>query len=55
MTGQELIRSRRTVRRYNDKPLERETLDAVFENVRFAPSWKNSQTARYTVLQGVCQ
>ena len=52
MTGQELIRGRRTVRRYSDRPLERETLDAVFENVRFAPSWKNSQTARYTVLQG---
>lgn len=52
MTGQELIRSRRTVRRYNDRPIEKEIFDAVFDNVRFAPSWKNTQTARYTVLQG---
>ena len=52
MTAQELIRGRRTVRRYNDRPIERETFDTVFENVRFAPSWKNTQTARYTVLQG---
>ncbi|NOR76242.1 MAG: NAD(P)H nitroreductase [Draconibacterium sp.] len=43
MTFQELIKSRQSVRRYQDKPVEREKLQQLTEAVRLAPSASNSQ------------
>ena len=43
MTFQELINCRQSVRRYQDKPVEREKLQQLIEAVRFAPSASNSQ------------
>ncbi len=43
MTFQELINRRQSVRRYQDKPVEREKLQHLIEAVRFAPSASNSQ------------
>jgi len=43
MTFQELINHRQSVRRYQDKPVEREKLQQLIEAVRFAPSASNSQ------------
>ena len=43
MTFQELINRRQSVRRYQDKPVEREKLQQLIEAVRFAPSASNSQ------------
>lgn len=39
----ELIQNRRSVRKYEDKPVPEEVLEKVFEAVRWAPSWANTQ------------
>ena len=43
MIFQELINRRQSVRRYQDKPVEREKLQLLIEAVRIAPSASNSQ------------
>lgn len=44
------IRTRRSVRKFIDAPVPREIITQIVETARFAPSWKNTQTARYVVL-----
>ena len=46
----ECIKTRRSIRRFNDKPVNRETVQDIVKLSSFAPSWKNSQTVRYTVI-----
>ena len=50
MEALECIKSRRSVRKYSDQPVTREVLDQIFESVIYAPSWKNTQSVRYTVV-----
>ncbi len=45
------IRERRSVRRFTDRPVEREKLEAILEAVRLAPSWANLQCWRFIVVQ----
>ena len=47
---QELVRNRRSVRRYLDKPVEREKLLACLEAARLAPSAENVQPWRFLVI-----
>ena len=47
----EAIRTRRSVRKYLDKPVEVEKLQAVLEAVRQAPSWANMQCWRMVVVK----
>ncbi len=47
----EAIRTRRSVRRFSDKPLEEEKLRALLEAVRQAPSWANLQCWRFIVVR----
>ena len=47
----EAIRTRRSVRQYQARPVDAETLRAVLEAARWAPSWANTQCTRYTVVQ----
>lgn len=51
MTAEECIKGRRSVRKFSDQPLTKETMDEILELARFAPSWKNTQVARYHVIQ----
>lgn len=44
------IKGRRSVRRFAEKAVPRELIEEVVEAARFAPSWKNTQTARYIVI-----
>ncbi len=44
------IRTRRSIRKYLDKPVEEEKLQAVLEAVRLAPSWANMQCWRMVVV-----
>ena len=39
----ELIKARRTVRKYKKDPIPGENLQKVLEAARWAPSWANSQ------------
>ena len=43
MEALEAIRTRRSVRRYSDQPVEPEKLQAVLEAVQQSPSWSNLQ------------
>ncbi len=47
----EALRSRRSIRKYLDKPVEQEKLDAVLEAVRVSPSWANMQCWRIVVVK----
>ena len=50
MTAKECILQRRSVRRFLTKTIDRDTIRGIVELARFAPSWKNSQIVRYTVI-----
>lgn len=47
----EAIRTRRSIRRFLDKPVEEEKLQAILEAVRMAPSWANMQCWRFVVVK----
>jgi nitroreductase len=47
----EAIKTRRSVRTYQDKPVEDEKLQAVLDAVRLAPSWANMQCWRMVVVK----
>jgi nitroreductase len=47
---QQLVRSRRSIRRYLPKPVEREKIIACLEAARLAPSAENAQTWRFLVI-----
>ncbi len=47
----EAIRTRRSVRRFLDRPIETEKLEAVLDAARLAPSWANLQCWRFVVVQ----
>ena len=50
MTILEAIRRRYSCRTYQDKPIEQEKLDSIFEAARLAPSAKNMQDWRFVVV-----
>lgn len=50
MELEKAIASRRSVRKYADKPVEREKINACLEAARLAPSACNSQPWHYVVL-----
>ncbi|KAA0892324.1 nitroreductase [Oryzomonas rubra] len=47
----EAIQTRRSVRRFSDRPVEAEKLQSVLEAARMAPSWANMQCWRFVVVQ----
>ena len=50
MEAIECIKGRRSIRSYTDEPVDRETINKIVEAASYAPSWKHTQTARYTVI-----
>lgn len=47
MDAKTCITTRRSVRRFQDKPVSREVISDVVRIAQMAPTWKNSQTVRY--------
>ena len=45
------IQKRRSIRRWNPKPVEKEKIEKVLEAGRRAPSWGNTQPWRFIVVQ----
>lgn len=45
------VSGRRSIRTYEAAPVPRETMERVIQSASYAPSWKNSQTARYIVVE----
>ncbi|VAW24036.1 Nitroreductase family protein [hydrothermal vent metagenome] len=52
MTFQELISKRQSVRRYQDKPVERGKLELLIDAVRISPSACNSQPWKLIIVDG---
>lgn len=50
MEAIECIKTRRSIRKYEDKPVDRSLIEEIIEIARFAPSWKNSQSVRYIAI-----
>lgn len=44
------LTTRRSVRQFTDRPVTREQLEELVTLASYAPSWKNSQTVRYTAV-----
>lgn len=51
MNTTDCIKTRRSVREYKTEHVSQEVIREIVEVARFAPSWKNTQTARYYVVQ----
>ena len=51
MEFQELIKTRRSVRNFKEEPVEHGDLEEIIREASLAPSWKNSQTGRYYVVE----
>ncbi|GLI37330.1 nitroreductase family protein [Geobacter hydrogenophilus] len=47
----EAIRTRRSVRKFSDRPVEPDKLRAVLDAARLAPSWANMQCWRFVVVE----
>ena len=47
----ELLRTRRSVRAFKNRPVERQLIEEIIDAARFAPSAHNLQTTEYTVVQ----
>jgi len=45
-----MIKDRRSVRKFKDEAVDRETMKSVIDATRWAPSWGNFQVARYTLV-----
>ncbi len=45
-----MIKERRSVRKYKNEKVDRETMKEIIEIARWAPSWANFQIARYTLV-----
>jgi len=46
----QVLRDRRSIRKYKDLPVEWEKIEQVLDAARLAPSWKNQQCWRFLVL-----
>jgi nitroreductase/NAD-dependent dihydropyrimidine dehydrogenase PreA subunit len=46
----ELLRTRRSIREFRDKPLEKETIEKITTGARLAPSGHNSQSTEFLVV-----
>jgi nitroreductase/NAD-dependent dihydropyrimidine dehydrogenase PreA subunit len=46
-----LLKTRRSIRAFRDKPLAKDTIETIIEGARFAPSGHNSQSTEFLVVQ----
>jgi len=51
MEFMDVIRNRRSIRKYTDEPVSDADLDYVLEAARLAPSWANTQCWRFIVVK----
>ena len=46
----QVLEARRSIRHYQDQPVDLTLIGQMIEAAILSPSWKNSQTARYHVV-----
>lgn len=47
----EVVKGRRSIRKFVNKQVEREKVETIIKMASYAPSWKNTQISRYTVIE----
>lgn len=50
MEFSKVVETRRSIREYIDKKVDKSVVEEILRTAQQAPSWKNSQTARYYVV-----
>ncbi|MFH2036250.1 MAG: nitroreductase family protein [Candidatus Zixiibacteriota bacterium] len=50
-TGDEILRSRRSIRKYKDTPIPDELLNHILDNCRFAPTARNTQGYYFKIIR----
>ncbi len=50
MNTLECILSRRSIRKFKQKKIDREVIETIIDHVRWSPSWNNTKVARFTVV-----
>ncbi|THB63047.1 MAG: nitroreductase [Desulfovibrio sp.] len=50
MDAVEMIQNRRSIRKYRNEKVDRQTMQEIIDIARWAPSWANFQIARYTLV-----
>jgi Nitroreductase len=51
METKNCIETRRSIRRFTGQAVSHEIIEALVREASFAPSWKNTQTARWTAVE----
>lgn len=51
MNLSEAIKSRRSIRKFKNLPVEHTVLEHIISTASYAPSWKNSQITRYIAIE----
>lgn len=51
MEALECIKTRRSIRKFKEDAVDHATIDQIIEAASMAPSWKNTQIARYNVIE----
>lgn len=51
MEALQCIETRRSIRNFKDTPVPHDVIKAIVKEASFAPSWKNTQVARYVVVE----
>ncbi|GAA0099192.1 nitroreductase family protein [Clostridium perfringens] len=50
MDAIDMIKERRSIRKFKNEKVDRETMKEIIDIARWAPSWVNYQVARYTLI-----
>ena len=50
MNAKECLETRRSIRKYKSDPIPVDVINEIVETAKYAPSWKNTQIARYHVI-----
>ena len=45
------VKERRSVRKYEDRPVPHEVIEEIIEAARFAPSWKNTEVPGFVLVE----
>lgn len=51
MEFSEVVKGRRSIRKFINKKIEREKIEKIIRMASYSPSWKNTQISRYTVIE----
>ena len=51
MDVSQAIRTRRSIRKYKQETVAHELIEEIVADAAYAPSWKNTQIARYILVE----